>query len=671
MLALLRFVILGLIRRWYKVEIHGQEHLPKGGGALLVANHCTWIDSFLISLLAERQVRFVIYRGFLNIRAISWFIRLTGAIPISNDRPRDAVRSTANAANEGDLVCFFPEGQLSRSGIVTELRNGIRLIARHTKVPILPVYIDGIWGSIFSFERGRFFRKWPRRLPHSVRVTVGKPITTGPEVPVIDATAVRERLQLLSVTGLSTRPGLRQPLAFTLIDSLKRHTTRPLFLEYSGPAEGNSSAKRRRKISRASALAAAIALAARWRVSLPDDEPRVGILLPGGAAAALLNFGLVLAGKVPVSLPFPFGDDPAPLAKMLEQLGIRTVLTSRAFAPAVNDFPWQGKQEGRFLDMRAEIDAAGAVRMLIERVRACIEPKPQSRRRLGRALGIVAAENANAEASGYVWHDPDSKGGQGGELRSTFLTQFDLQAATAQLLESEMLDRAGERIFCEQSHNSAIGQLFAMWLPALTDNIAIGRSTGARRREVDGGGSIESVIAAETATVMISSKELRTQIFESGDWHPAIAGHLRRIYEFDSRGPGADDALERITGAPVCPGWAPEEIGRVVSLSVPDSPAPGSRQFDQPGRRSCSVGRLLPGAAAIFGEAEAEDSAQNMRQLSLLIPSPRIPPETTPVLETEIAGKCIHTALQARFDAAGFLFLDQKGQIDGPDGPGA
>ena len=577
MLKFFRFLLLGLIRRFYRVRIQGQENLPseEQGGALLVANHITWIDAFLLSLLSERQIRFVIDDEFLKFKAIAWFIRMVDAVPISRTRGRDAIKVTANAVADGHIVCLFPEGQLSRSGLMTELQRGIELIVRQSKSPVIPVYLDGLWGSIFSYERGRYFTKWPYRVPFAATAIIGEPLTAA------DATTanIRRSLQKLSVQALSGRPELHRPLGTAALDALKRRPARPLFLEYSKP--GDSGAKGVRKVSRATAIAAAIALSSRWKVSLPKSEKRVGILLPGGAASGFMNLGLVLAGRVPVNLPF--GGDPVQLAKMIDQLGIRTVLTSRAFTPVLEKFPWQSTP-GKFVDLRSEIDAAGSVRMLLERAKACFEPKSMARKRL--ELDELA-DDPDAEAFAYVWHDGDRD-----ELRSTFLSHFDVQTHVTRMTSGSMLTRREERIFCEQPINSAVGSLFSLWIPVLGEMQAVARSAGARS-DAD---LIESVVSQSKTSVLISSTELREQIADVEEWHPSIGEHLRRIFNFELDQVNLS-SIKNIDAIPLFHGWALDEQGAVLSMSLPDSLKSRPNQMDQPGHRAGSVGRLLPAIA--------------------------------------------------------------------------
>ena len=124
--------------------------------------------------------------------------------------------------------------------------------------------------------------------------------------------------------------------------SLKRGRRRPLFVEY-----GRDGARR---WSRGAMLALAVAVARRWMNRAPEPDQRIGILLPPGPTTAAIQMGLFLSGKTPVNLPFTIDQrETEALAGAIAPLGIRTVITSRAFMPHLADF-WQG-DEGVFIDM--------------------------------------------------------------------------------------------------------------------------------------------------------------------------------------------------------------------------------------------------------------------------------------------------------------------------------
>jgi len=162
----------------YRVRIEGRQHVPERGGALLVANHVSFIDGVLLILYFPRPVRMV---ARADPRHKWWFRRLAddlGTIFIEpGTKPMvRSIRAAREALRQGDLVCIFPEGQMTRTGVMDEFRPGFLAIHKKTDVPVIPIHLSGLWGSIFSYEGGKPLGKWPRRWPYPVSILVGEPI---------------------------------------------------------------------------------------------------------------------------------------------------------------------------------------------------------------------------------------------------------------------------------------------------------------------------------------------------------------------------------------------------------------------------------------------------------------------------------------------------------------
>ena len=190
-----------IIRSLYRIETVNPERLPAKGGALLLPNHVTFADGFFITAACRRPVRFVMDEAFLASRAVRIFTGIFETVTIRRDQPREAIRITIEALKNGDLVCLFPEGQLTRTGTLAELRRGFELIARKAGHPLIPMWCDGLWGSIFSFERGRFFSKRPHRLPGGIRVAFGEQIR--PEDA--DVETVRQGMLVAAAAAIGQR----------------------------------------------------------------------------------------------------------------------------------------------------------------------------------------------------------------------------------------------------------------------------------------------------------------------------------------------------------------------------------------------------------------------------------------------------------------------------------
>jgi acyl-[acyl-carrier-protein]-phospholipid O-acyltransferase / long-chain-fatty-acid--[acyl-carrier-protein] ligase len=197
----LRLVFLAMVRSFYRIRVVHPERVPKSGGALLLPNHVTFADAFFLSAACPRPIRFVMDEVFMENRWIRLSARIFGTVPIRRDQPLDAIRVVINALKNGEVVCLFPEGQLSRTGTLCELRRGFEVIARKAGHPLVPVWCDGAWGSVFSFERGKAFRKIPYRVPYGLVIAFGRAIDSLD----VNRAVVRDALLRVSADAMMRR----------------------------------------------------------------------------------------------------------------------------------------------------------------------------------------------------------------------------------------------------------------------------------------------------------------------------------------------------------------------------------------------------------------------------------------------------------------------------------
>ncbi|MFC4994214.1 MFS transporter [Rubritalea tangerina] len=203
-----RFTLLSVFRIFYRQKVLHAERMPEEGGVLIVPNHVTYIDAFILTAASPRPIRFLMHDSYFEKDGIlRHFVKLFDTVPISATKAKEAIQTAADAVAEGAVVCIFPEGQLTRSGAMNELKRGFEMIARKAKCPVMPVYMDGLWGSIFSFERGVLFKKVPYRIPYGVTVAWGKPIPCR----MSSSISVRKSLHAMSSEALEMREILAHP----------------------------------------------------------------------------------------------------------------------------------------------------------------------------------------------------------------------------------------------------------------------------------------------------------------------------------------------------------------------------------------------------------------------------------------------------------------------------
>lgn len=314
--ATIRFVVWLLTRTIYRVRVAGAEHLPSAGGAVLVANHVSWVDGLLLVLSSPRPVRMVAYAGYVEHWWVRPLARLFGVIPIQPGSGRQSVMTSLEAAREavlgGDVVCIFPEGGITRTGQLQPFKPGVLAILKETGAPLIPVYLDGLWGSIFSHRDGKFFWKRPRQWPYPVSINFGAAL-----LQPRDANEIRRAVQDLGVDAVEKRKHRDMVLPRAFLRNCRRNLSQPKLADSTG-MELTGAGLMMRSIIFRRLLA---------REVLADDEKFVGLLLPPSGGGVLANVALPLDRRVPVNLNYSCSSEV--IDSCIQQCGIRHVLTSK------------------------------------------------------------------------------------------------------------------------------------------------------------------------------------------------------------------------------------------------------------------------------------------------------------------------------------------------------
>lgn len=180
---LMRFLSWVMVRTLYRLRLHGVErHVPEEGAALIVCNHVSYMDALVLAAAIPRPVRFVMYYRIFNIPVMRWIFRTAKAIPIAGAREDPELMQRAfdaidAALAEGELVCIFPEGALTKDGEIAAFKSGVEKILARRAVPVVPMALRNMWTSMWSKRDSRLRRmRVPRRFRAHIEVIADAPV---------------------------------------------------------------------------------------------------------------------------------------------------------------------------------------------------------------------------------------------------------------------------------------------------------------------------------------------------------------------------------------------------------------------------------------------------------------------------------------------------------------
>ncbi len=553
--AFLRLLLILATHSLYRLTVVGRHHMPEKGGALLVPNHVSFIDGFLLIASLDRPVRFIVDAEYFHHPLLKPFMKALGAIPISSSEgPRvvlHALRDAGRCLDQGEVVCIFPEGQITRTGVLLPFRRGFERILKGRSAPIIPVHLDRVWGSIFSYAGGRFVWKWPERIPYPVTVSFGAPLP--PDTPIHE---VRQAVQVLGETSWVLRKAGRRPLHHLFVRTMRR---RPFRLAFADPT--------RPRVSRLQALTGTVvlgrALAPRW-----SGQELVGILLPPSVAGALVNVAAALSGRTSVNLNYTAGR--AGMESAARQAGLRTVVTSRTFV------------EKARLELPESVtpiwleDIAASVR-LHTRLGALLLSLLAPVRLLERACGATRRATIDDLASVIF------SSGSTGEPKGVLLTHHNIDT-NVQAVAQVFPIRRDDRLVGILPFFHSFGYSATLWLAA-----AYGMSVVFYPTPLDAA-AIGDLVYRQRATLLIATPTFLQLYLRRCT--PEQFGSLRAVIT------GAEKLPERLAqafedrfGIAPLEGYGVTECSPVIAVNGHDFRAAG---FYQAGARRGTVGQPIP-----------------------------------------------------------------------------
>ena len=604
-----------LVRCFYRVTALGLENLPQGG-FLLLPNHITWVDALVLQLACSRPIRYVIDEEHYHKPILHPILRTLGCIPINTRNSRSAIRAAAEKIAEGEIVCLFPEGQLERTGSLLRLQRGYELIARHANAQVVPVWLDQLWGSIFSFQGGRFFTKFPKRIPYPVTIAFGEPVNAE----AANVATVREELLKLGESCFSRRPSLDRHLAEECVRGLKRRPFATAVIDGTDHSE----------LSRSKLLGAAAAFSRYLRKEFSDK--RIAIVLPASKGSMLANLAVTLANKVPVDLNFTMGR--AANESCCRRANLRVAVSATPFMERLKDFPWPEKilkLDELLPPMKRQIIFWWIIALLVPA-------------RLLLRLLQIPKEGGHAEAVLLF------TSGTTGDPKGVVVSHRNVVGNVSQF--RQLLDaRKTDAILGSLPFFHTFGSTVTLWYP-LIEGVRIVTFPN----PLDAA-KCAALIEQYGLTFLLATPTFLRLYLRKAE--PEQLRSLRLIIVGAEKLPlDLASHFEQRFQKKVFEGYGLTETAPVVSVNLPE-PTPSAA----PTSRLGSVGRLAPGIAAEIREPETKRKLSLFETGMLWLRGPNIfegylhdPKRTVEVLHDG----WLKTGDIARFDEDGFLYIEGR-----------
>ncbi|HND52822.1 MAG TPA: AMP-binding protein, partial [Pirellulaceae bacterium] len=561
--ATVRFCVWLLSKTVYRLRVFGRENLPATGGALLVPNHISWLDGFLLILTSSRPVRAVAWTGPLSNKWVQRLANLFGTIPIDPTKPKSivkALRTAREAIVNGELVVIFPEGGISRTGQLQGFRPGMLKILEGTNAPAIPVYLHGLWGSIFSFSEGRFFWKKPRGWPYSIDVHFGPPIP-APE----DITQIRTAVQALGSHAVAQRTRESMQLTRSFIRRCKTRKWGSKVADSLGADLTGGQLLARTLIMRRLLR----------RHVLTEGEKFVGVLLPPSAGATVANAALTLDHRVAVNLNYTVSSDV--MNACIKLADIKHVLTTKKFLERF-DF----KLDAEIIYIDEFKDRVTTADKAIAGFQSYVAPAPLLDAMLG--LGTEKADDILTVIF---------TSGSTGTPKGVMLTYGNI-ASNVEAIDTVVRLTSKDVLIGILPFFHSFGYTVTLWTALALDiksayhfNPLDGKQVGKLCKEHGG-----TVLLSTPTFLRTYLRRCEKEEFATLD--VVVAGAEKLPKELC-------DAFEEKFGVRPAEGYGTTELSPLVSVNVPPSRSLGSGQIDL---KEGTVGRPVPGVSAKVTDPE-------------------------------------------------------------------
>lgn len=613
-----RAMIRPFLHLLYRKRVVGSENLPTSGSYLVVCNHVSWMDGILLLWMLPRNVRFVVDGGNFISGFAKWLAAAFDTILMLNN-PKSIARALKTAREglkSGEVVGIFPEGSITRTGQLQAFKPGLRKIVQGNDAPIVPVYLNGMWGSIFSFSGGRFFRKWPTLPRRSLTLHIGEPVPNDTPLDLL-----RSRVLELNAQATVENRQDYPILARSVIRTWRRRGRGLQIADSSGAEVGG-----REALIRALALRRALR-----REVFEDGETNVGVLLPPSAGAVITNVSLALDRRVSANLNYTVTSEV--INHCIDEIGIKHVLSSERFLSKVD------------LQVDADVVTLESVAKKVtklDKAIAFVQATLMPAWILDRLLGLNQVQSDDLLTVIFT-------SGSTGMPKGVMLTQANVSHNVDAINKAVTLTQEDTIIGILPFFHS-FGYAVTLWAAQVLGPTGVYHFNPLDSRQIG------KLAEKYGATVILGTPTF-------------IRGFIKRITaeqfsKLDTCIVGAEkmpadlfDAFEEKFGVRPVEGYGATELSPLVSVNVPPA---RSYAKHQPDRIEGSVGRPLPGVCARVVSTDSGEEVRAGEDGMLMISGPNIMKgyANKPELTNELIRSGWYTTGDiAKIDEQGFIHI--------------
>ncbi len=592
---LIRFVLWVLVHTFYRVRVIGRENVPLDGPALLVANHVSYIDGILVSACVSKNIRFLVYGGFFNIKPLNWLFQKLRIIPVRSGK--DLAKSIERARSgllKNEIVGIFAEGQLTRTGNMLPFKRGFEKIVEDLPkdTPIIPIYLDGLWWSIFSFEKGKFFFKWPSWKRLDITVCFGAPLPSSTK-----AWELRQEILELGTKAVEGRRKNDIPLGMQLIQIGRLNWFKDILGDLG-----------RKSISYGRLIIRSLTLASYIRKNIKDEK--VGVYLEDNLQKAIVNIALNFSGKIAINLDM--NEPISSIKTKLNFIGTKTVITMKTYA---------GENFENPLLLEKIPKVVSRLKSIVYAAMFLILPARWSFR-------LLCDYNAVANTPvAMVFKD---------ELTPLLFTNSNILAQT-QSLNHIFFNGRNDLLFASLPFNTIDGLILGLWLPLFSGlQVVYGEE-----KDITG-----KCIQESQVTFLITSGKSYRMLFDEAK--PFQLSSLQYAIVLDD--PMKSDEIENFKakfGVELLGGYSIPELSGFFSLNHKNYTGEGVEQI---ANKVGTVGQPIPGTCAKILSPETFEALLPGEKGILFVKSPG---------RAQGGSQWYNTKLFAMMDEAGFIILEK------------